>query len=86
MRFRPVKRQNTAYNTQVANKEEALKLISEIDEYLDFIDDPSEYERVKKHVQTFEPVEYRTVTLTNEAERMLEAKFDELQALAESLK
>lgn len=88
MRFnRKFEKRNDAYDTQVANKEEALKLIEEIDKYLDYVDDGlSEYEEIKKHVKAFAPAEVNKFELTAEGQRMLERKFDELQELAKSLK
>lgn len=87
MRFnRTVKRQNANFDKQVANKEEALKVISEIDQYLDYVDDPSEYEQIKKQVQTFEPAEYEDIRLSDESQQILEAKLNHLYELAESLK
>lgn len=88
MRFnKKFEKKNDAYDTQVANKEEALKLIEEIDKYLDYVDDGlSEYEEIKKQVKAFVPVETNKFELTEEGQRMLERKFDELQELAKSLK
>lgn len=81
-----IKRQNPKFDTQVANKEKALKIIAHIDQYLEYADDTTEYEEVKKYVQTFEPTEYETVTLTDESQQLLQSELDELRQLAESLK
>ena len=87
MRFnKTVRKQNVNFDKQVANKEEALKVISEIDQYLDYVDDPSEYEQIKKQVQTFEPAEYEDIRLSDESQQILEAKLNHLYELAESLK
>ena len=87
MKFnRVVRKQNANFDKQVAAKEEALKVISEIDQYLDYVDDPSEYEQVKKQVQTFEPAEYEDIRLSDESQQILEAKLNQLYELAESLK
>lgn len=88
MRFdRKFEKRNDAYDTQVANKEEALKLIEEIDKYLDYVTDGlSEYDEIKKHVKSFVPVEIHTFELTDDEKRTLEREFDELEELAKSLK
>ena len=87
MQFNKTVRQpNTNYNTQVANKEQAIKLINEIDRYLDYVDDVSEYDQIKKYVQTFEPAEYNEMQLTEESQRVLQSKFDRLKELADTLK
>lgn len=87
MKFnKTVRRQNANFDKQVAAKEECLKVISEIDQYLDYVDDPSEYEQVKKQVQTFEPAEYEDIRLSDESQQILEAKLNHLYELAESLK
>ena len=78
---------NPNYDTQVANRNEALKLIEVIDENLDYVDDGlSEYEKIKEHVETFVPVERFEDKLSPEEQLVLERKFDELKELAESLK
>lgn len=81
-----VRKPNTNYNTQVANKEQAIKLINEIDRYLDYVDDVSEYDQIKKYVQTYEPTEYNENKLTEESKRLLQSKFDRLKELADTLK
>ena len=81
-----VRKPNINYDTQVANKEEAIKLINEIDRYLDYVDDVSEYDQIKKYVQTFEPAEYKDVPLSEEMQRSLEQMFDTLKELANTLK
>ena len=81
-----VRKRNTNYDAQVANKEEAIKLINEIDKYLDYVDDVSEYDQIKKYVQTYEPTEYNEIKLTEESKRILQSKFDRLKELANTLK
>lgn len=61
-----MRQRNLDFDKQVAAKEEALKLIAEIDKYLDFADDTAEYERVKRQVLDFEPSEYLDVTPSEE--------------------
>lgn len=87
MQFNKTVRQpNTNYNTQVANKEQAIKLINEIDRYLDYVDDVSEYDEIKKYVQTYEPTEYNEMRIDEEGQRVLRSKFDRLKELADTLK
>lgn len=87
MQFNKTVRQpNTNYDTEVANKEEAIKIINEIDKYLDYVDDVSEYDQIKKYVQTYEPTEYNEMQLTEESQRVLQSKFDRLKELADTLK
>lgn len=87
MRFdRTVKRQNPNFDKEVATKEQCLRYIAEIDQNLDYADDSSKYEEVKKFVQTFEPTEYKEYKLTEEAQQSLQAKLNHLYELAESLK
>lgn len=81
-----VRKHNTNYDTEVANKEEAIELINEIDKYLDYVDDVSEYDQIKKYVQTYEPTEYNETKLTEESKRLLQSKFDRLKELANTLK
>ena len=83
---RAVKEPNKNYNTQIANKEEALRLISEIDKYLDYVDDASEYDQIKKQVQSFEPTEFSEFKLTDESQRRLQQMFNRLEELANTLK
>ena len=83
---KPVKQLNTNYNTQVANKEEALRLISEIDKYLDYVDDVSEYDQIKRQVQSFEPIEYQNMVLNDDMQRRLQQAFNRLEELADTLK
>lgn len=78
------KYQNPNFDKQVAAKEEGLKIIAEIERNIEYADDTTEYEQIKKHVQTFEPTE--NVGLPDEAQRVLEAKFEQLRELAEILK
>lgn len=87
MQFNKTVRQpNTNYNTQVANKEQAIKIINEIDRYLDYVDDVSEYDQIKKYVQTYEPAEYNEMRIDEEGQRVLQSKFDRLKELASTLK
>lgn len=53
-----MRRKNLDFDKQVADKEEALKIIDYIDRYLDLADDTAEYERIKKQILDFEPCEY----------------------------
>lgn len=78
------KHQNPNFDKQVAAKEEGLKIIAEIERNIEYADDTTEYEQIKKHVQTFEPTE--NVGLPDEAQRALETKFEQLRELAEILK
>lgn len=87
MKFNRLEKQvNRNYNQQVQNREEALKLIAEIDKYLAYADDTTEYEQIKKHVQTFVPKKYNEVTLRDDVQQALYHKFNKLHELAESLK
>ena len=61
-----MRQRNLDFDKQVAAKEEALKIIDEIDRYLEYADDTVEYERVKKQVLDFEPSEYLDVTPSEE--------------------
>ena len=61
-----MRQRNLDFDKKVAAKEEALKLIAEIDKYLDFADDTAEYEHVKRQVLDFEPSEYLDVTPSEE--------------------
>jgi hypothetical protein len=83
---KPVKQLNTNYNTQVANKEEALRLISEIDKFLDYVDDTSEYDQIKLNVQRFEPIEYQNMVLNDQTQQSLQQMFNRLEELANTLK
>lgn len=81
-----VKQLNPNYNTQLANKEEALRLISEIDKFLDYVDDVSEYDQIRNQVQKFEPTEYQNMVLNEETQRSLQQAFNRLEELAMTLK
>ena len=83
---RAVKEPNKNYNIQVANKEEALRLISEIDKFLDYVDDASEYDQIKQKVQRFEPTEYQNMVLNDNTQRSLQQMFNRLEELADTLK
>ena len=61
-----MRQRNLDFDKKVTAKEEALKLIAEIDKYLDFADDTAEYERVKRQVLDFESSEYLDVTPSEE--------------------
>ncbi len=78
------KHQNRNFDKQVVAKEEGLKIIAEIERNIEYADDTTEYEQIKKRVQTFEPTE--NVGLPDEAQRALETKFEQLRELAEILK
>lgn len=80
------RRQNVNYDTQLANKEQAMKLINEIDRYLDYVDDVSEYDQIKKYVQAYEPKEFQEVRLSEEMQRSLQQMFDTLKELRNTLK
>lgn len=78
---------NPNYETQVEARNEALKLIEEIDKNLDYVtDDLSEYKKIREHVKTFVPVERFEDKLPDEVQRKLEANYDRLVELVESLK
>ncbi len=81
-----VKQLNPNYNIQINHKEEALRLISEIDKYLDYVDDASEYDQIKRKVQDFEPIEYQNMVLNEETQRSLQQAFNRLEELAMTLK
>lgn len=83
---RAVKELNKNYHVQVANKEEALRLISEIDKYLDYVDDTSEYDQIRNQVQRFEPIEYQNMVLTDDMQQSLQQAFNRLEELANTLK
>lgn len=83
---KPVRQINPNYNKQINNKEEALRLISEIDKYLDYVDDASEYDQIKRKVQDFEPIEYQNMVLNDQTQQSLQQAFNRLEELAESLK
>lgn len=78
---------NPNFETQVAAKEECLKAIEFIDENLDYVTDGlPEYEEIKEHVQKFVPVQRFEDKLSEDEQRVLERKFEELKELAKSLK
>lgn len=81
-----VKQLNPNYNTQLANKEEAIKLITEIDKFLDYVDDVSEYDQIRNQVQKFEPTEYQNMVLNEETQSSLQQMFNRLEELAMTLK
>lgn len=83
---RAVRQINPNYNKQITNKEEALKLISEIDKFLDYVDDVSEYDQIKRQVQRFEPTEYQNMVLNDDVQRSLQQMFNRLEELADTLK
>lgn len=83
---RAVKEPNKNYHVQVANKEEALRLISEIDKFLDYVDDTSEYDQIKRKVQDFEPIEYQNMVLNDQTQQSLQQMFNRLEELANTLK
>ena len=81
-----VKQLNPNYNIQINHKEEALRLITEIDKFLDYVDDTSEYDQIKRKVQDFEPIEYQNMVLNDDMQQRLQQAFNRLEELAESLK
>ena len=83
---RAVKELNKNYHVQVANKEEALRLIAEIDKFLDYVDDTSEYDQIKQNVQRFEPIEYQNMVLNDQTQQSLQQMFNRLEELANTLK
>lgn len=81
-----VTRPNEQFDVQVASKQEALKLIAHIDQYLEFVDDLSEYDDVKRRVNAFTPSETIDVRLSNETQVELSREFNRLLEIAEQLK
>ena len=78
---------NPNYEAEVEARSEALKLIEVIDENLDYVTDGlPEYEEIKEHVQKFVPVQRFEDKLSEDEQRVLERKFEELKELAKSLK
>lgn len=87
MEFNKTFRQlNTKYEQQKENKATALSYIAEIDKYIQYADDASEYDQVKKQVQAFVPSEYNVIALSEEQQTALKDKLSKLNDLAESLK
>lgn len=79
-------RSNQHFAEQSEAKQEALKLIDYIDQYLEFVDDPSEYENVKTRVRNFTPSETINVQLSEETQTELSREFNRLLEIAEQLK
>lgn len=78
---------NPNYEAEVESRSKALKLIEVIDENLDYVTDGlPEYEEIKEHVQKFVPVQRFEDKLSEDEQRVLERKFEELKELAKSLK
>lgn len=87
MEFNKTFRQlNTKYEQQKEDKQLALGYIAEIDKYIQYADDTSEYDQVKKQVEAFVPSEYKVIALSEEQQTALKAKLSKLNELAESLK
>lgn len=81
-----VTRPNQRFDEQIASKQEALKIIAQIDQYLEFVDDVSEYEDVKRRVQNFTPSETINVHLPESTQTELVREFNRLLEIAEQLK
>lgn len=77
---------NQRFDEQIASKQEALKIIAQIDKYLEFVDDVSEYETVKRRVQNFTPSETINVRLPEDTQAELVREFNRLLEIAEQLK
>ena len=77
---------NPHFDAQVASKQEALNLITHIDQFLEFVDDPSEYETVKMRVRNFTPSETVNVHLSEAVQADLSREFNRLLEIAEQLK
>lgn len=77
---------NPHFDEQVASKQEALKLITHIDQFLEFVDDASEYETVKMRVRHFIPSETVNVWLPEDVQTELSREFNRLLEIAEQLK
>lgn len=87
MEFNKTFRQlNTKYEQQKEDKATALSYIAEIDKYIQYADDTSEYDQVKKQVEAFVPSEYNVIELSEEQQTALKDKLSKLNDLAESLK
>lgn len=81
-----VTRPNQRFDEQIASKQEALKIIAQIDQHLEFVDDVSEYEDVKRRVQNFTPSETINVRLPEHVQTDLVREFNRLLEIAEQLK
>ena len=87
MEFNKTFRQlNTKYEQQKEDKATALSYIAEIDKYIQYADDTSEYDQVKKQVEAFVPSEYNVIGLSEDQQIALKNKLSKLNDLAESLK
>lgn len=87
MRFDKTFRQlNTKYEQQKEDKATALSYIADIDKYIRYADDTSEYDQVKKQVEAFVPSEYNEFKLSEEQKQSLQNKLTKLYELAEGLK
>lgn len=87
MKFDKTFRQlNTKFEQQKEDKATALAYIAEIDKYIQYADDTSEYDQVKKQVQAFVPTEYNVFALSEDQQQALQNKLTKLNELAESLK
>ncbi|HEM5130155.1 TPA: hypothetical protein U1278_001954 [Streptococcus suis] len=81
-----VTKPNPNYDTQLQAKEEAMKLINEIDKYIDYATDVADYEAIKLKVQNYTPAERINYTLSESHQAELQSLFDKLQELATTLK
>ena len=81
-----VTRPNPHFDEQVASKQEALDLIAHIDQFLEFVDDVSEYETVKMRVRHFTPSETINTRLSEDRQAELSREFNRLLEIAEQLK
>lgn len=87
MKFDKTFRQlNTKYEQQKEDKATALSYIAEIDKYIQYADDTSEYDQVKKQVQEFVPSEYNVIGLSEEQKNSLQNMLTKLNDLADTLK
>ncbi|HEM5311371.1 TPA: hypothetical protein U1383_002147 [Streptococcus suis] len=77
---------NPNYDTQLQSKEEAIKLINEIDKYIDYATDVADYEAIKVKVYNYKPSEHVNSQLSPDTQAELLSLFDRLQELATTLK
>ncbi|WP_105113137.1 hypothetical protein [Streptococcus suis] len=77
---------NPNYDTQLQAKEEAMKLINEIDKYIDYATDVADYEAIKVKVYNYKPSEHVNSQLSSDTQAELLSLFDRLQELATTLK
>ncbi len=87
MKFDKTFRQlNTKYEQQKEDKATALAYIAEIDKFIQYADDTSEYDQVKKQVQEFVPSEYVVRGLSEDQQQSLQNMLTKLNDLADTLK